>query len=166
MGRSRGRPSAVFCWGRCEAFQGGGALSRPISGIDKLIPAKSSFRSIPSLRSTAAARTACCGHGHDHLEASCHGWRYRSGNLSCFLNRFQHELLPHLPELRQGKPREQTPPPGFQSDRRRLPQDTCEDFEAWHYDTSCRRWLANCRHRCLRTNHRRSAEAVQVPSGA
>ena len=67
------RSSAVFCWGRCEAFQGGGALQHPISGLDKLIPAKSSFRSIPSLRSPVAQDSASCGYGQGHLEASGHG---------------------------------------------------------------------------------------------
>lgn len=166
MGRSRGRPSAVFCWGRCEAFQGGGALSRPISGIDKLIP-ESSFRSIPSLRSTAAVRTACCGHGHGHghFEASCYSWRYRCGNLSCFLNDSQLELFLHLTELQQKKSRGQHHHPSLRltdtGSLKTLAKTSRPCITTTHADGGLRG-----RHRCLRANHRRSAEAVQVTSGA
>jgi hypothetical protein len=33
-------PAAVFCWGRREAFQRGGAITRPISGMDRLHPSR------------------------------------------------------------------------------------------------------------------------------
>lgn len=41
-------------------------------------------------------------------------------------------------------------------------QDTCEDFQAWHYDTSCTRWLPTADADARRTHYRRPAEAVRA----
>lgn len=122
MGRSRRGPPAVFCWGRCEAFQGGGALNRPISGIDKHIPAKSSFWSIPSLhsphQSTAISKASFCG----HTEAVIYRALLTNRSASCFPTLQVWDEGSHDNNNLSSSLTDTGPP-----------QDTCEDIEAWHY---------------------------------
>lgn len=84
--------------GAGEAFQGGGALHRPISGLDRLIPAESSFLSIPS--SAVRPRLPLgCGHGHGQVKptsALAADSGHRIGNLSYPVASVVHELLLHF----------------------------------------------------------------------
>lgn len=138
FGRSRRGPSAAFCWGRCEAFQRGGAIIHPISGISQPTPVQPSFLSISRLMSW--------------LKDTC-----TYGNLSCLTRLCSSSFSTS-----------QCNSDNFNKNGLLLPSvcsysttlKTLPRTQDLALRTPGGAVAANCRPR--RTNHHRSVEAVQI----